>query len=129
MCHLLTHLLTDSTRSMQQSPSSEVNRPKSSQEFPVFFFNTKLYNIHKRPPPPPIQSQINPAHFSLSYFLKIHFNVITSTPRSFNLSLSLVSYSKFRMYLSSPINVTFPAYLILDFTCRSRIAFGEEYRT
>jgi hypothetical protein len=44
MCHLLTHLLTDSTHSMKQSPSSEVNRPTSSQEFPVFFL-TRSFTI------------------------------------------------------------------------------------
>jgi len=49
------------------------------------------HESHKRLPPVPIPSQINPVHASSSH-LKTHFNIISpATPRSSKWSLSLRS--------------------------------------
>jgi hypothetical protein len=51
------------------------NRFSARQEIPCILWNWKVhYHIHKKPPPVPIQTQINTA-YSPSYFLKIHFSI------------------------------------------------------
>jgi len=68
---------------MKQSPFWEYSRSPASQKFHRALWNPKVhYRNHKRPPPVPIFSQINPVHASPSYFLKIQFNILPTTPKS-----------------------------------------------
>jgi hypothetical protein len=106
---------------MEESPCSKVYRPAGSQEFPRILWNPKLhYCIHKRSQPVPNQS-MPPHPTSWRYILilsRLRPGLVSGLfPR--------VSYSKSCMNLSSPISVTFPAYLILDLI--TRIVFGEDY--
>jgi hypothetical protein len=76
------------TNSIEQSPSSEVNRSSASQEIPCILCNPKVYYcIHKRPPLVSSLSHISLVHTSRSHFLKIRFNIILpTTSRSFKWS-------------------------------------------
>jgi hypothetical protein len=62
---------------MEQSPSWEANWFAASQEILSILWYPKVhYRIHKWPPPVSILSQPNPVHIHISYFLKIHLNII-----------------------------------------------------
>ena len=88
LTYLLTYLFT---HSMEQSPSWGANRSSASQEILHILRNPKVHcRIHKRPPPVPILSQLDPVHISASHFLEIHLNIILpSTPGSPKRPLSL----------------------------------------
>jgi hypothetical protein len=59
------------THSMQQNPSWEASRFPASQEIPLILWNPKVhYRIHKRPPPAPTLSQIDPVHALTLRFLE-----------------------------------------------------------
>jgi len=87
-CHLFS---TNSSYSMQQSPSWEANQFAASQEIPRILRNPKVhYRVHNCPPPTPILSQLDPVHTPRSHFLKMYLNnTLPSMPGSPQWSLSL----------------------------------------
>ena len=119
------------TYAIQQTPFWEANRFSTSQVIPRILWNPKVhYSIHKFPPPVPILSQLDPVHTFISYFLKIHLNIIlSSTTGSPKWSLSPRFPHQNPVYTPlSPTRATFPAYLIL-LDMITQIILGEEYRS
>jgi len=117
---------------MQQSPTWEANRFSASQEIPCILWNPKVhYHIHKRPPPAPILSQLDPIHTPTSHFLKIHLNIIpTSTPRSPKWSPSLRFPHQNPVYASPlPHRRYMPRPSYSSRFYHSKTVFGEEYRS
>jgi len=113
---------------MEQSPSSEATRYSASQ-IPHILWNPKVhYRIHNFTPPVPILSQLDPVHNPTSHFLKIHLNILPSTPGFPTWSLSL-RFLHQNPFITSPLLIcaTRPAHLILlDFITRTIL--GEQYR-
>ena len=97
------------------------------KKFPAFYGAPKVhYRTHKRPPPVPILSQLDPVHTLTSYFPKIHLIIISpSTPRSPKWLLSFrFPHQTLCRTLLSTIRATRPAhFIILDFITRTM--FGE----
>jgi len=87
-------------------------------------------NIHKRLPPVPILSQLDPVHIAKSHFLKIHLNIIfPSMPRPSTWSLSFRFPRRNPVYASLlPHTRYMPDHLIL-LTFITRTVLGEVYRS
>ena len=66
------------------SPPWEANLFSASQEIPRILWNPRVhYRIHKRPPPVPVPSHLDPVHTPTSHFRKIQLNIILQpTPGS-----------------------------------------------
>ena len=87
LTYLPTYLLF--TYSMEQNPSWEANW-FSVKEIPCILWNPIVhYSLHNSPPPVPILIQLHPVYTHTSHFLKIHLNILPSTPGSAKRSLSL----------------------------------------
>jgi len=91
------------TNVMDQNPSRGRNKSSASQKNTRILWNpTVSLHIHKRRPPIPILSQINPVHAPISHILEIYFNIVLpSKLRSSKWSLSLRSpHLNISMHLS-----------------------------
>ena len=115
----ITYLLTPWSRVLREKP----NGFAANQEIPRILWNPKVHHrTHKRPPPVPILSQLQPVPTTPSHFLKIHLNIIlTSTSWSPQWSLSLRFPHQNLVHNSSFLHTChMPAHLItLDFITRT----------
>jgi len=102
---------------MNKSPSWETTTSWASQEISRILRNQKVhYDIHERPLPAPILSQINPVH-APSHFLKMQFNIIfPSMPRDSRWSLSLRSPP-------TPTILYAPLFFPVRTTCTGHVIF------
>jgi len=114
----------------EKSTYWEANRFSANQEIPRILWKPIIhYPIHKRPPPVPILSQLDPVHNRTSHFLNILLLLSSRLRLCLSSGLLHSGFPTKTLYthLLSPIVATCPTYLILlDFITR-RI-FGE-YRS
>jgi hypothetical protein len=69
----------------QLSPSWDTNSHSATKQFPDTLWNLKIpYHVHKSPALVPILSQIDSDYTTLSYFSKIHYNIILSSKSRFS---------------------------------------------
>ena len=99
LTYLPTYLLTPRSRVLLE----KLIGSQLVYKFPAFYGTRIHYRIHKCPPPVPVLSQLDSVHTPIAYFLKIHVNIILSSPGSPKCSLFLrFPHQKLCISLSSP---------------------------